>query len=325
MDLRRLLLLLMLAAAGPVSAHEGIPFDATSPDDPVDVQRIAPGGSGTYRLTVRSLAGTAGTAFMHAYLESREVALAQYLFTSAEPRCGSPELEPMPYVPRLFFPVGPLQPGETLACNYTVQRLAGSIDDLGFRRMNPCYDCVTRRGTLPDSSFRVLPGGVDERGMLMRLVLSNRGDTAIARRSVTTECGEFGGGFFDPRPFVIESGFPGSCPVAEYGAGCANFTGQSFGSFAFDLGPAPVGGESSCLVRVVSTGGQGRRTADMSFREDRAILANGAVVFDVDAGNDTDGIGTGNLSFATIPVPWTALLAIGLAIALTGLALLRRD
>lgn len=93
--------------------------------------------------------------------------------------------------------------------------------------------------------------------------------------------------------------------MADYGAACLNFTGQSFHSFAYDLGPAPAGGEASCLVRVVPTGGAGPRSAEMGFREDSALLANGAVVFDGNAGNDATGIGSGRVAPVTIPLPWT--------------------
>lgn len=193
----------MALAAGPVLAHMGITFNAGSPDGTRDVQRIVPGASGAYRVTVTSTDVAAGTAFVHAYLQSREAALAQYLFTSAEPRCAVPQLEATQYGPKVFSAVGPLQPGETLACSYTVQRDAASIDDLEFSREYPCFECVTRRGTLPDAAFRVEEAVRSSDGCF-RI----GGAVAVARRAVTTQCAEFGGGSSIRGPSSSKPGSP---------------------------------------------------------------------------------------------------------------------
>jgi hypothetical protein len=312
-------------------AHDGVSFGFQPLGGRPDVQTIVPGGNGSYAFRLTNPRANAGVAYVHAYFESRSEALTQYTFVSPSPACGAPDLEVNASGPlKLFFPVT-LPASGTVECRYVVQRAAGSVDDLGFSVYGPCgpSGCVVRRGTLTDQALSVVqapqPGdGVDR--LTYRLVLRNRGARSGVSRDVVTECGEFGGGFFRPVPFMVENDFPGACPDGEAFVGCLIFTGANFNSYGFRLGPAPAGGESSCLVRLRYPEGHIEPgSVPLHFAGDWARFDGAVGSFDRESGNDTATLGfaPGNGAHA-IPLPRSVLVWLGVAFVLSGLWLARR-
>jgi hypothetical protein len=152
-----------------------------------------------------------------------------------------------------------------------------------------------RRGSFSDQALQVRPApqpgdGADR--VTYRIWMRNLDHRAVAARDVTTACAEFGGGFFGPTAFVIENDFPGACASSDNREACLNFTGQWFDSRGFRLGPAPAGGEASCLVRLRYPGGRVEPDhVALYFSDDRVALANGADAFDRGLANDAAGLG----------------------------------
>jgi hypothetical protein len=321
----------LLFGAAAADAHTGAPFGFAPLGGRPDVQAIAPGQAGSYAFRVTNPQASGGVAYVHAYLESRIEAVAQYTFVSPNPACGAPDVEmDAPGSFKLFFPVT-LPAGGAVDCQYTVQRAAASSDDLGFLFYEPCGldECVVRRGSFTDQSLSVVPAPQPGDGgdrLTYRLVLRNHATQAGVTRDVSTECAEFGGGIFDPKPFVVENDFPGACPDGESFEGWLNFTGQIFSSYGLRLGPAPAGGESSCLVRLRYPGGRIEPgSVALFFSSDRAALAGGAVAFDRESGNDATALGYApNATTHSVPFPRSALALLGGVLLLTGIGLVRR-
>lgn len=320
---------LMAAALWPTapSAQAAITYrvEAATPRD----QAIAPGGTGSLSFTLTNTATVGGAASVGGHYASRPEALAGYEFDAIDARCGAPTLESDTFgSPRLVFPVSDIPPAASLTCNYLITRHPDSIDDLGFRLCGPgpydnYCDRRIRRGTLPDLSLEVqavpaLASSPDE--ALVRVRMRNASSLAVASRVVTTECSEFEGGIFAPGPFRVETDFPGACPRADRGAGCLNFTGQRFHSYGFLLGPAPAGGESSCLLRLryADSAPRGKSVA-LYFLDDVVSLESGGRGFDAASSNDQTELGADTRTGAVnIPVPASAIPLLVLALVLSG-------
>lgn len=327
----------MLAAAGLLlfatlaDGHTGVPFAFAPLGGHRDVQAIAPGQAGSYAFRMTDSHGGGGVAYVHGYLESRTEAMTQYVFSSSSPSCGAPELETTASgVVQLFFPVT-LPAGGAVECHYAVQRAAASSDDLGFVFYGPCggRDCVVRRGSFTDQSLSVAPAPQPDDGsdrLTYRLTLHDHGTQPGATRDVTTECGEFGGGFFGPVPFVVENDFPGACPDAELYEVCLNFTGQNFYSYGLRLGPAAAGGEASCLVRLRYPEGRIEpASVALYFSNDRVTLTGGIGAFDLESEDDGATLGySPNTTTHSIPLPRSAQGALVGVLLLTGGWLVRR-
>jgi hypothetical protein len=330
----------MVAAgfAAPLAAQaRSIYFEVLSPDTAPRVLPLAPGGSFPFSFTLRSGFDT-GLAIFQLYVDSRVEALAQYSFVSSDPaRCRVPEVEERQYWLRLSFGVGPLGREETIECNYTVTRSLDSVDDLGFDLCNwydgsGCRHASFRVGTLPRMDLRVVPatGALPDGTQLVRLEVSNHGQVAVASRIVSTSCSEFGGGWFGPIAFTLDTDFPGACR-STYGQGCVNFGGQSASSYGFDMGPVAPGGTASCLVRVTGSNRYaGSTSVGVGFLDDRVTLVGGALAFDPGfTFNPSTTNGGGVISLgalppvAAVPVPagsWVAGLLALLVLAGAGLA-----
>lgn len=303
-------------------------------ESPTEVSNLAipPGGSAIWVFRVRNNGDSAGPADFG--LQERrygDTAFDQYQWTSLTAGCGEARSAQFFSQMVLTLPISSLAVNEARTCSYRIERSAASRDDLGFRLCsfendwNNCYRHTLNIGSLPDTTLRVehvgpaMPGSS---ASLFRLTAINQSDFAITSRVATTACREFAGGVFDSTPYLIETGFPGSCGTA-LGEICLNFTGQNFDAMGFELGPIPAQGSNSCLIKLVPRPvslptwfNLGPYTTPMYFRNDQVVLADGAIAFDPNAENDRAILGAPD----SHPVPINRFALIGLALLLCGLA-----
>jgi hypothetical protein len=329
--------LLVLVSIAPASAQtRTIYFELLAPADVPHVVPLAPGQSFQFSFSLRSR-GSAGVAILRVDVLSRAEALSQYTFVSSDPsRCRVPEVEQREYSLRLAFGVGPLVPEEVVACSYTVTRSLSSVDDLGFALCDwlgeSCHLASFRVGTLPRMELEVVPatGTLPDGTQLISLVARNNGPVAVTSRVVATSCAEFGGGWFFPVAFTLDTDFPGACR-STYGEGCISFGGQHYSSYGFDMGPVAPGNTASCLVRVRGAGGAlGSSRIGVGFLDDRAWLRDGALAFDPGFVFDPSTMnGGGVISFGALPpvpaipvpvAPWAVVLTALLCMSIGAFA-----
>jgi hypothetical protein len=297
---------------------------------------VAPGGSTTLGVTLRSTGSSSGDAELFGYQHSAPGALAGYQFVATDPRCRAPVEETIDTALRIVFRIGPFAPGETIACQYRVTRAPASPHDLSFRLCGPRlpaynHHCgrLLRLGTLPDLSLRTEYAGVQEDGSwLLRVRAFNPGPVAVESRVVTTSCAEYQGGFLFPNAFDVEVGFPGACPAAEpeQTEGCLNFTGVNTHAYGYVVGPIPSGGESSCLLRLRPQAGSAY-ALQLYYLRDPMRLAGGGTAYDPNAANDAAPLGF--LSPAPteprlVPIPAAGLGGLAGALVMLGAWRLRR-
>lgn len=324
-------LALALAASTPAMAQDLAEFSVEFPAAQSRQRPVAPGASTSLDFTVRNGGATAGTAVVSGNMGYDVTSLAGYAFVAADPaRC------PAPVVVQNFgyyvqFRVGPLAPGELLACSYQVTRAADARNDLAFplcgrsATYQPC-NAIHWFGTLPMLSLRVDPAepvAYGTRSVLVRVTAGNPGARAIARRVAATGCWEFGGGIFGPPPFEITSGFPGSCAPRDDLDQCANFTGQNFSSQELELGPIPANGSSSCLLRLDFAQPLTAPTfIDLNFYGHAVAFADGGIGLDPAASLVAAPLGAAPPS--QVPVGRTGLAIGALLMALAALRALQR-
>lgn len=319
--------LALLLFVAPAIAQELGEFSVEFPPGQSRQRPVEPGASTTLEFSVRNAGAAAGIAVVGGNMGYDVTSLAGYAFVAAEPaRC------PAPVVVQNFgnyvqFRVGPLAPGETLACRYQVTRAVDARNDLGFPlcgRSATYQPCNSPHwfGTLPALTLRVDPAepvAYGTRSVLVRVTAGNPTPRAIARRVAGTGCWEFGGGIFGPPPFEITSGFPGSCAPRNDLDQCANFTGQNFSSQELELGPIPANGSSSCLLRLDFTQPLTAPTfIDLNFYGQAVAFTDGGTGLDPAASLVAAPLGAAPPSQVPVGRP-----ALGIAALLMALAALR--
>ena len=340
-SLRLFVLLMLLTAAQAARAQTSIPHEVGYPAYIARAQPIAPGASGVFAISARNIGGSVGNATVSAKTRSPVGTAAGYQFVPRNPTlCAAPVVNPIASTyERIDFPVGPIGIGETVTCEYTLTRAPGMAHDLAF---NVCYFdddagpfgiefCVQSYvyGSLPDLSLSaepvapILPGDSEA---LIRVRLTNPSNFDVAARIATTECREFQGGLFGPTAFDVETGFAGSCTLAQ-GLGCANFTGQAFMSYGFELAPVAARSSTSCLLRLRFRAPASQPAAERLFLlDDRVLLAGGGAAVDPDAGNDDALLGLLAVgSTAPIPLSRSALALMLVALMVSAIVAVRRN
>jgi hypothetical protein len=291
-------------------------------------QRIVPAQSGTLAFEIRNSGPAEAQGSVGGFIDVPVDVVAQYTIVPADPvACPAPTLAPMLGSHALIFPHPRVAAGGTVTCRYSVRRSAGSRDDLGFQvcafRNMPVIGCGqrVRRGTLPDLSLAVVaigPIAGEPGAQLLRLELRNPSTVDVESRIASTECHEFSGGVFAPTAFDVDGEVAGGCPRAG-GQPCFNFTGQNFGSQAFQLGPVAAGATASCLVRVRPRGGGGTTQVPLALFGDRMVLAGGAVAFDPERVGERGVIGLGLGAAQPVPLDRRSGVLFALLVLATGL------
>jgi len=317
-------LALLVLAATPAMAQELAEYRVEFPAGQSAQRPVAPGASTTLEFTVRNTGATTGIAVVGGSMGYDVTSLAGYVFVADEPaRCPAPAVvQDFGYYVR--FRVGPLAPGESLACRYQVSRAADSRNDLGFElcgRSASYQPCNTPHwfGTLPALTLRVDPAepvAYGARSVLVRVTATNPTARAIARRIAATGCWEFGGGMFGPPPFEIVSGFPGSCAPRNDLDQCANFTGQNFSSQELELGAIPANGTASCLLRLDFAQPLIAPTfIDLNFYGNAVAFADGGIGLDPAAALVSAPLGAAPPSQVPLGRPGLGIAAVLMALA----------
>jgi hypothetical protein len=291
--------------AGSADAGKAVrDIELSFPTETLRAQEIPAGGTGSFEFTVTNKSGSEKTAIVRGQLMSYSVfqddvlarVFAEYTFVSDRPDvCLPPVSELREIIARISFRVSPVPVGGAVTCRYRIERSTSSQSDLAFdlcgaeqqgAYLSPiCPHNRFLRGSLPDLKLLVerVGGGTD----VLRLTVRNHGERDVNNSSVTTDCHEFGGGFFGPTTIDIFNDVPGGCPLGNSHAHtCLNFTGQNFENRAFELGPIPARGISSCLVRVVRTNRAGEDRIPLFLAEDVLPLAGGGLAYDPNPIND---------------------------------------
>lgn len=319
-------------SAGAASAQDLQYFTFTSAPTVPRSQYILPGGEGALGITVHNPGTEAGFAAIHGRLNPGPAALAEYVFESDAPdRCLPPDVVTQLGAPSIRLRMGPLAAASSQSCSYRVRRIASSHNDLRFDLCGSifsfpyCYNTF-HFGTLPRLQFQVALAAPVEPGAAtatVRLTIHNPGPRAVLRRVLTTECSEFGGGFFAPAPYEVETDFAGGCPRGDFGEICVNLTAQNFSSRHFAPGPIPAGGSASCLVRLRFTAPLSRPVSlQMHFRDEEVPFVDGGVGYDPGSNLATAPFGAAPTS--AVPLGRNGLALMALLLALAGWAAIRR-
>ncbi len=325
----RLVALLALPGVAVAQPQSGV---VTVPGTSTAYFTLPPAGVGEFTFEVRDLAANLQGGSVGGVLEVPVAAFDQYAFTSLDPAaCSVPTVQPYFSSQVVRFAFAAAGSGGFRTCRYRVARAANAGSDLGFNACllrsqdaSPYCSQRVRIGSLPDLELALdTVGAGTEDGTLLRLRLVNRSSQEVASRVATTDCHEFGGGLFGPTAFELDGDFPGGCPTA-FGTACASFTGQRFDSRAFQLGPAPPQGSSTCLVRVVPRGNTGLGQVPLFLYRDVVGLPGGAIGFDPLRERETVTVGFGLPGAVPVPVGPAALAAILLSMLLAGAVALHR-
>lgn len=322
-----------------LTAWLGAPAAATAQDVPVVVEGgiprylpLAPGGTTTFTFELRNGTTAALGGAFGGLMDSPAATLASYTFTAADPaQCEAPTVVPRVSYNLLHFPVAAVAPGTTRKCRYLVTRAPGAGNDLGFEA---CWArdgafpgfCAgrVRLGTLPDLdlSLETLGAGSGDT-TLLRLRLHNRSAIDVESRVASTHCHEFDGGFVEPVQFDVDGNTTGGCPIAN-NVHCINFTGVFSVSRAFQLGPVPAGGSSTCLLRVRRMRAEGAAQVPLFLNGDGVALPAGAIGFDPRRDGERVLVGLGLPGAVPVPLGPIAPPAIAIAVMFAGLHALRR-
>ena len=326
----------LLAFMHGASAQSGFAPTLTLPEHIARNQIVAPGQSGEFAFSIVNSGTMAGGVSVFARSHSPVGTLAGYTISILDPvRCYLPKVGVYGgHIETLHFTTGPVEPGETLTCSYTIARAPTAANDLALgicqslQYSGHFVDCdlMYLFGSLPDLALTVeqvapVAPGVTE--ALVRLRLNNLSGHDVASRVASTDCREFSGGHFDDAPFDVETGFPGSCPLVA-GEDCLVFLGTQFKSYGFRLGPVPAGGSASCLVRLrLYEPAGGPVSTSLYLIDDRVPLANGGTAFDPNRENDVTNLGILGVANA-IPMSAAGLLLLALTLAVAGVVGMRR-
>lgn len=322
----------VLALQVPIALAQNISFEVSA----INGNRIsiAPGGSGMLSTEWRNTSDQSGLIALqsHTYAGS---SFAEYTFDNpSDPRCAAPNRPEVPGY-QLRFNIGPLAAGESLRCDWRVNRAATSINDLEFGLCSSAttwFLCNQRiyMGSLPDISLRSDPAETVALGAtsaLVRLTARNGSTHRVASRVVTTECFEFNGESDVRGPFLIENNFPGACPSASESELCGSFTGQNNQSVGLQLGPIEDGSEASCLVRLRFHEPLSQALwVETYFLDDEMILANGGRGFDPNRENNRAQLAAAPSGNVANPLPLAppALVLISILLAAAAAREMRR-
>jgi hypothetical protein len=294
---------------------------------------VPAGGSGEFAFQIRHAPSNTLGGAVGGRLEVPVAVFNQYAFTPLDPAaCPAPTLVSTPTMQVVRFAFAPGGSTGPRTCRYRVERPSDAASDLGFNvclletlDMSPTCVQRVRIGSLYDQELALEGVGVGSADPnLLQLRLINRSLQKAASRTASTDCHMFGDGVFGTTRFDFDSNIPGGCPSSVSNA-CIDFTGPPFTIRRFHLGPAPPGGSSTCLVRVVPRANPGVDRVRLYLLDDIVGLPGNAFGFDPRREREAVMIGLDLFGAAAVAVPVGPAVVAGIALSLllVGVVVLR--